>query len=213
MDIADRLPTQLHHAYFLIVAERQEGIAQCTNVVADRLGLSVRGNPDFIVRSYDRMAIDHAHELKSLVSVTPLTVRACIISVGVILPDAQQALLKLFEDPPVRTHFFVVSESDSYVLPTLASRFETYQIAKDSVLDGVQAFCSLPRIEQLSYVEHVAEEGTEATRRFLRALEQLLAKDVVRYRVVLAHIVDAQKFLLLPSANRKHILETITLAL
>ncbi|PIR38019.1 MAG: hypothetical protein COV34_02370 [Candidatus Zambryskibacteria bacterium CG10_big_fil_rev_8_21_14_0_10_42_12] len=172
------------------------------------------GNPDFIFRSYDRMAVDHAHELRELLGNKPLVTRICIVSVGVVLHEAQNALLKIFEDPPSNTHFFMVSETDSYLLPTLRSRFFVHRERRVDTQDGeVEKFLTLSLGEKMTKVSEIAEAGTEATRRFMDELERNFSKDIKTYQNVLSKIIEGKRFLLLPSASRKGILESIVCAL
>lgn len=204
----------LHHAYFLSVTEREAAVEMLKEELSDLLGVVFLGNPDVVMRSYDRMAIDHAYELREILGNRPIETRICIVSVGVVLHEAQNALLKIFEDPPTDTHFFMVSETDNYLLPTLRSRFSVHQVfQKRTDKKDVEKFLSLSLGDKMSKVAEIAEEGTEATRRFLDLLEHNFSKDVKQYKDVLYKIVEGKRFLLLPSASRKGILESIVCAL
>lgn len=206
--------TGLHHAYFLLVSERELGVEMLKDDVYTHLSISLIGNPDFIFRSYDRMAIDHAHELRETLGNRPINTRICIVSVGVVLQEAQNALLKIFEDPPQNTHFFMVSETDSYLLPTLRSRFFVHHVSQSGTSKKeVEKFLTLSLGERMSYVADIAEGGTESTRRFLDLLEKNLSCDIHQYKHVLSKIIEGKRFLLLPSASRKGILEAIVCAL
>lgn len=46
-----------------------------------------------------------------------------VILANVITPEAQNALLKLFEEPPAKTIFYLIIPAESMLLPTLRSRF------------------------------------------------------------------------------------------
>lgn len=214
MSVLPESKNGLHHAYFLSVTERVPGIEMLKNELSELLGVVFLGNRDVVERSYDRMAIDHAHELRETLGNRPIGTRICIVSVGVVLQEAQNALLKIFEDPPQNTHFFMVSETDSYLLPTLRSRFFVYRASGEyDHKKQVEKFLSLTLSEKMSHVAEIAEGGTESTRRFLDLLEKNFSQDVTQYKNVLSKIIEGKRFLLLPSASRKGILESIVLSL
>ncbi len=72
-----------------------------------------------------RFSIDDARALSMRAQQTPLQSpnRVFVIVCEEIAPEAQNALLKLFEEPPVHTLFYVVLPQTAHVLPTLRSRF------------------------------------------------------------------------------------------
>jgi len=204
----------LHHAYFCLVESREAGVDTLGEQLDRLLEKPRHTDPDFLLLTHDRMAIAHAHELRDMVSLQPFGTRLCMLSVGVILPEAQNTLLKLFEDPPHRTHFFVVSETDSFLLPTLRSRMSFIDARGESRIgENIEAFLSLPLSQKMEQAKEIAEEGTEAVRQFLTALEHTLTRDVKKHASLLQKIIYGKQFLLLPSASRKQILESIALEL
>lgn len=112
----------LHHTYLI------EGDAE---VVRAALGEHLRasdlpheGHPDFWAGEFESLGIDESRELKAAQMGSPVagTRRVFVVGAGSITHEAQNALLKVFEDPTPGTHFFVIVPSAHALLPTLRSR-------------------------------------------------------------------------------------------
>lgn len=207
----------LHHAYFFTVENRTDNISLLLETIEKNLGFVVRGNPDCVVRHYDKWAIGETRELKEILLSRPHSRRLCIFSVGSILPEAQNALLKIFEDPPAQTHFFIISETDAYMLPTLRSRMSMHkgvvQSGKNIESDDVRQFIQGSLGERMVLASRIADDGNEKVRRFLDELEKSIYVSHVGKKIVLKKIIEAKEFLLLPSAHKKGLLEAIALSL
>lgn len=113
-----------HHAY-LIAGRGEEAIAHAREL----LGLAPRehmGNPDIHVLTYELFGIDEARTLQSWALQSPFsrTERLFIVHAERILYEAQNALLKLFEEPPLHSRFALIVPRKDLLLPTLRSRFE-----------------------------------------------------------------------------------------
>lgn len=123
-----------HHAYCLIggADKRDELLA----TLKKNYKLSPVGNPDFFDRTYESFTIDNARELKSLAETRPVTEagkKIFIILANTVTIEAQNALLKLLEEPPSYAHFYFVIPSAHILLPTVKSRI---QIAGDTTQKG-----------------------------------------------------------------------------
>lgn len=72
----------------------------------------------------DRFSIDDARELSASALQTPFEseVHVFVILVRDIAVEAQNALLKLFEEPPIHSRFFIIGAPTLVLLPTLQSR-------------------------------------------------------------------------------------------
>ena len=89
--------------------------------------------------------------------------------------EAAPALLKIFEEPPFKTYFFLIAERP-YNLPlTLRSRLYALNFGGNYVLsdikkDSVQKFLKMPPHKRLLYLKDIAEDRARSLD-FLRALE------------------------------------------
>jgi len=112
----------LHHAYFL-EGNREEAQKKIREFLVKELSVTLSGNPDVSFENHETFGINDARELKERASLRPLGERRYfIVSFNFITQEAQNALLKLFEDPPSNVHFFIVVPTGALFLPTLRSR-------------------------------------------------------------------------------------------
>jgi DNA polymerase III delta prime subunit len=114
---------QLHHAYLFVTHEAEELVAELKNFLEKELGMQTAGNPDVSHQQFKTLSIDEARNL--FLAQARKTVsgnkKIFIIETDFITEEAQNALLKAFEEPTPGTHFFIISPQDT-LLPTLRSR-------------------------------------------------------------------------------------------
>src|SRR3989344_1240362 len=165
-----------HHAYFA------EGSLDSLNVVAveaaRRLQITIRGNPDVVVRSYASFGIDDARDLKALAELSPVHGKKLfVIGASAITSDAQNALLKVFEEPAAHTHFVLLVPHGT-LLPTLRSRCMRFDFAhRDGGAERNEAelFLKGPYAARSAHVEKLLKDKErERVRTFLNALEAVL---------------------------------------
>lgn len=140
--------------------------------------------------------------------------------------EAQNALLKLLEEPGAETHFFLLVASEAVVLPTIRSRSQVILLKKEeqrAVLPLAEAekFLADTRGERLAFIANFLKEyevyETSGPRRraandFLSALEVVLAeKETLKNREALATILTAKSYLTNQGALVKMILENVAL--
>lgn len=95
------------------------------------------------VSAVENGGIKDIHEFASKVLLSPQfgPVRLGIIKEAQALtPQAQNALLKLLEEPPTRTKIILFSSSDAAILQTIRSRCRVYYGVKTTELTGSKAF-------------------------------------------------------------------------
>jgi hypothetical protein len=109
---------------FVIEGGTEAGIARALEHVEGGLGLEVKGNPDVLVLRYGLFSVEDARRVAELASEAPFsgTARAIIIAADRAYRESQNALLKLFEEPPKGVTLFLVLPTLGGLLPTLRSR-------------------------------------------------------------------------------------------
>jgi hypothetical protein len=112
----------LHHAILLVGGEGV--VDNLKKFLEENLGVKTQGNPDFQHLVMPTFTIEHARDLVELQSVKGYEInnKIFIIQTDFITEEAQNALLKVFEEPTEGTHFFIVSPQVAGILPTLKSR-------------------------------------------------------------------------------------------
>lgn len=112
----------LHHAYLLDGAA--ESIAgELREFLETNLQFPVKGNPDLWHGVFDTFGIDDGRALKEMQSRRPVGERKIfIVQANFFTREAQNSLLKVFEEPTPDTHFFIITQNTASILPTLRSR-------------------------------------------------------------------------------------------
>ena len=98
----------LHHAY-LIEGARDEIVPEILTF-CENINIKTSGNPDFCHISIDNFKIDEAFDLRAMSVNKSFSSkkRIFVVSVNSFSLDAQNVLLKMFEEPVPDTHFFLI---------------------------------------------------------------------------------------------------------
>lgn len=143
-------------------------------------------NPDYYERVYNTFAIDDARALTARASTAPVgdSRRVFVIVAANMTAEAQNALLKLFEDPQSRSDFVLVVPHPESLLPTLRSRLEELKITQQktgSSLAEAKKFLSLSPDARIKEIAKLIEKNDDDERNldritsFLNALEEVCA--------------------------------------
>lgn len=207
----------LHHAYF-IEGEKRAVLAEIEEFLKKVLGMADRSHPDIHVREHQSFGIDESKMLQNMQSMKPVAgaKKIFIIVVESMTNEAQNSLLKVFEEPTVGTHFFIISSSQRILLPTLRSRVAviTHHSAKNlSSEEKAKDFISMSPRERLAYVSEIIEEKDRAkAENFLNAIVSMLHKKKVKEKGnEVKEILSLSKYLKDRSPSLKLILERISL--
>ncbi|PIT96913.1 hypothetical protein COT82_00585 [Candidatus Campbellbacteria bacterium CG10_big_fil_rev_8_21_14_0_10_35_52] len=172
---------KLHHIYAL-EGDKKTTISVLFNFFENDLKIKTYANPDFYFNNFISFGIDDARELQtqSFRKAVSGELRVFVITFSLITSEAQNALLKLFEEPPRGTHFFIITTSLEIFLPTIKSRFHTLKLEKN---DGDNKFISdkfirLSKPERIKFLEDIIEnKDKERALEFLNDLEITLYKN------------------------------------
>ncbi|KKR65947.1 MAG: hypothetical protein UU06_C0008G0013 [Parcubacteria group bacterium GW2011_GWB1_40_5] len=145
----------LHHAYFL-VGETEEIFLHLRDFLEKEVKVKTTGNPDFSYEKYDTLTIDGARsissnqERKDFFSGT----KFFVIQADFITEEAQNSLLKVFEEPTPGTHFFIISPQDN-LLPTFRSRMQV--ITQKSIKSTKSKVLEMEIAERLAKVKEITD--------------------------------------------------------
>ncbi len=147
-----------HHA-FVIEEGEEEGIEVAQEWAREQLGMKIQGNPDVVVLRYGLFSVEDARRVSELAASAPFSGehKVVIISASRAYHEAQNALLKLFEEPPRGTYLFLVLPTLGSLLPTLRSRIQVLSM-KD--LGGLSSDERPPR----SDIPEAAEKFLKASK-------------------------------------------------
>lgn len=136
-----RYTSGMAHAFFH-AGDREAGIAAARAYARAELGLSGDNNPDIVVFRYGLFSVDDARKVIRLADQRAVTGDAKLIVIAAerLFHEAQNALLKLFEEPPPGTTLALVIPSAGVLLPTLRSRLLPLEGEWKDVSDEARAF-------------------------------------------------------------------------
>jgi len=95
---------------------------------------------------------NHAHQ-----SQVTETGRVFVIVTNRFTHEAQNALLKLFEEPPQGTRFFLVLPDTHAIIPTLRSRLQIVDASLSADVQPFTEFRSLPYADRLARIADAAK--------------------------------------------------------
>ena len=116
----------MQHNAFVIEAEAEAGIGVAQAWAKENLGMKAKANPDFVTLRFGLFSVEDARRVTELASSAPFVGehKVVIITASRAYHEAQNALLKIFEEPPVGVYLFFVLPSLGGLLPTLRSRVQ-----------------------------------------------------------------------------------------
>jgi len=224
----------LHHAY-LIEGKREEVLPEIFNFL-ENLGIKTSSNPDFLHLSFDSFKIDDAYNLKSIQYEKSFSnnKKIFLISANNFLLEAQNTLLKIFEEPIENTHFFIIVPNTDILLKTLVSRFYLIKaptrVGAPTEVGNAEKFIKMSLRERIDFVKELITEEekeeepaieTQSIRakslKFLNALESVLVskmpfdKNMSKAGFDIQHIFKVREFLNQPGSSLKSLMESIAL--
>lgn len=149
----------MHHANLLV--GNSEDAEKYVVSLSKKLGVGVLGNPDFVILRSDTFGIDEAREIKYLSAKKPLGDRQIFLIISERLTlEAQNALLKTFEDPSSETYFFLSVREEGVLIATLRSRMNLVRLKHGSLLQESSAkkFLSLSLKDRLLFAKKFADD-------------------------------------------------------
>lgn len=180
------LDSLTHHAY-AIAGDGEEVIPQILSALERVAGFKPRGNPDFHSESYAVMGIDEARALKEASGRIAVSggKKVFIVAADSITREAQNALLKVCEEPAADTHFFLVVPSFETLLPTLRSRLFVLSAREANGMAAssrAEAFLRAQAPARLKTVQELLKAADDGAGRktfiaFLDELERAIAAD------------------------------------
>jgi hypothetical protein len=193
-----------HHAYFY------EGplalLPVLTADAAPRFGL-VPGSPDLHTEEWQKFGIDDARSLSERAALRSTAGRALfVLGISAISTEAQQALLKLFEEPQEGT-VFVLLVPHGVLLPTMRSRFLPYpemaaplhetSLVKNSVgpeaKDEAKTFLSWSYTQRSDWITGFLKKDDDAVRERARNFLNALEADLYGHLTLSAPATQSQK--------------------
>ena len=194
-----------HHAN-LIVGNAQTR-DQLISILEKQHKITAQGNPDFFIRNYETFTIDDARQIKQLHSSRPLLdadkknpgagKKFFVLTMNGATVEAQNAMLKLLEEPAEYAHFFLIIPSAHLLLPTVKSRmsqaegfFSDAKLTKNSskslnpeITEQAEVFLKANQTKRLDMVKKLVDEISKEKKTkqdaiiFLDAVQEIVYKE------------------------------------
>ncbi len=212
-----------HHAYVISGGSLER--ERLCSILEETHGFALRGNPDVYDRSFNSFSIDHARDLIENHEMKPVTAtgkKLFIILANTIGSDAQNALLKLIEEPSSYSHFFFIIPSTHILLPTVKSRVYIIENgSKIEVSSTAKKFLQSDLKERLSIVKSIQDDIAKEKKTkqdaidFLNNVERAVYEKhgAQKGKEALVLIDECRSFLYDQSPSVKMLLESVALGI
>jgi hypothetical protein len=175
---------------------------------------------DVVHISADRLSIDAVRALKADAFVQPLvaSVRTFVVAAREWPPEAQNAFLKLLEEPPSSATFMLVVPRVDVLLPTVRSRVLVASGHEHTPTNEASttftAFKAAPYAMRLDMIAAWAKDkSTDEMESVLRGAENVARECAVANPKLLAAVVGIRNHFGQSGAARKMLLEELALCL
>lgn len=148
----------LHHAY-LVIGSREASEKTLLSLF-EKHGESLIGSPDYFVWKGALFGVDDARALSEQ-AITKAFVKKKVFFIAPekITLEAQNALLKTFEEPVADTHFFLVVRDEHVIIPTLRSRLQLVRVEGEREdLKQAEKFLKLSVKDRLNFVKKFVDK-------------------------------------------------------
>ncbi len=220
-----------HHA-FVIESEAEKGIEVAQAWAEKELVMNIKGNPDVVVMRYGLLTVEDARRVSELAAGKAFagTTKVIIIAASRAYHEAQNALLKVFEEPPVGVYLFFILPSLGGLLPTLRSRVQTLETVprlrsgRQEIANAAEQFLAATKEKRSAIIKKLTSGKDEEEKRELRdeaiaivngieAVAYASGRTTSRHRELLEEIQILRAHLYDRSAPVKMILEHLSLVL
>jgi hypothetical protein len=224
------LPEDLYHSYLIEGDPENAGIElvqylKYKKIIGDN-------DPDLFYQKYESLTIGDSREIKEWHSRLPNKengCKICLVGTNFINREAEQALLKIIEEPGQNTHFFVITPDISILLDTIKSRTHSikYEDEQNKEIEGLASkMLTLSTKDRLDLITKMikdkkSEESSGPLRRYASSLigqieniiYQNFKKNPNNKETVfkLEELEENKKYLNNPGASVKMVLEHIAL--
>jgi len=199
----------MHHAY-LLIGDRL-ALEEHLNALLLRIGFTTHGNPDYHTFEGESFSVADARMISDRARGKAFGSRKVIVLKSErFTPEAQNALLKTLEEPPVDTHFVIFGREESHFLPTVLSRVQIVQVGNAKVTPlhkDVEKFLDAPPSKRIDFAKKFSDKNERsALSPFLDALLVELKKREVMPDV-LKKVLAVREFSSDPSVMMRLVLE------
>ncbi len=210
---------------YLVRGEEGVALAVLADAIQNSWGITFAGNPNI---SFFRgvVGVDEARELTDIAGRSAFgedSLSIIFLAASRLTHEAQNALLKITEEPKSSLRMFVVVDNDVELLPTLLSRLEDitdafgHRVSKTGNAEA-EKFVSSGLKERLKVAEKIAkDEETHVFEEFLRNIEKFVWHSKFKHegerKTALNAVAFAKKQASFQSRPKRMVLEALAISL
>lgn len=193
MDLVHILGKDGSHHHAICITGNNEAYRDAVfSYIENVHGMERAGNPDLFLIETDSFSVDESRVLREKAALRAFSgeKRFFILVFTSATPEAQNALLKILEEPPTGAYFFILVPSVDILLPTVRSRL--FLISGEVSADGkssidVRKFISATPGARLKMLEPLFKrasddktkpEALKEARQFLHGVVEALRNDL-----------------------------------
>lgn len=226
MNPLEYIKTLDHHAYFLHSV--QNTVHKLKEFLLEKFNIKHEANPDFFHEKFESLGIDDSRRIKEMHLSRSFATdgkRIFIIETSNITHEAQNSLLKMFEEPNEDSHFFLIMPSAHTLLPTLRSRLMILEFKEEipqglEMVQKVEEFLKLSKKDKVTFVDEMAKDISDEKISKSDAVEFLTTLEIVIYKKfglkkpdALKAILKSREYMNDRSASVKQLLEYVALSI
>lgn len=211
---------RLHHAY-IISGSAERGSTEVAEML-ERRGVEVKGNGDVLMLTLSELSVDDARMVSSFASLNSIGEHKYIIlSFSRATGEAQNALLKILEEAPGNSIFFLCVDAAGHLLPTLRSRAVVVYASEAGIdkeeTEEAREFLKESYEKRLARVERMGAYISKTQDRApVRAFAAALIREAHQAHPgpkTLRDLLDAERYLRLQGSSVKSILGHLAVSL
>lgn len=187
-------------------------VSQVLELLREQHHISVVANPDFTHLYFETFGIDDARILAEAAYQRSVgSDQVFLLRMQKVTLEAQNALLKLLEEPPPATRILIGVPTHDVLLPTVRSRLQQLAITNQSV--STASFLGLPLAERMNVISDLIEEKDGLrVQALMDGLERELADHSQHIPTsVIREFYRTKRYLSGRSPSRKQLLEHIAI--
>jgi len=160
----------IHHAH-AVASEATAGLEVVKRFLRKNTGMVIEQNPDVVILKYGLLTVEDARRVSAIAGQGALGKegKVIVIAASRLYHEAQNALLKLLEEPPPGITIFLIVPSIGQLLPTLRSRLlvleESPEKKNTEISEVAESFIRMSKEKRSVYIKRLATGKDDNERR------------------------------------------------
>lgn len=175
----------LHHAY--LIEGNKVDILPELFLFLNVIGIETKANPDFAHIDIDNFKIEEALMLRNMSTQMSFSggKKVFIVSANSFSSDAQNSMLKMFEEPVANTHFFIIVPEINALIRTFISRFYLIKNENDKIkIKEIEEFLTSTLPVRIEYIKNLLADVEESGDEDEEEIEKTLALESKRSKAL-----------------------------